>query len=80
MKVIGNKMKVLRLEKGLTQVELCRRTGIRPSTMSLIETGVIVPESMLRRLPGPWGSRLRRFSDERHRRYRNEHKNGKSRT
>ena len=43
MKVIGNKMKILRLEKGLTQVELCRRTGIRPSTMSLIETGVISP-------------------------------------
>jgi len=43
MKVIGNKMKILRLEKGLTQVELCRRTGIRPCTMSLIETGAIPP-------------------------------------
>ena len=43
MRVIGNKMKVLRLEKSLTQVELARRTGINPSTINLIESGAIGP-------------------------------------
>lgn len=37
------RMKKIRLEQGLSQIDISRLTGLHPSTISLIETGRLRP-------------------------------------
>lgn len=41
--LIGERLRVLREKKGVTQVALAERSGVRQSHISAIETGVMLP-------------------------------------
>ena len=45
----NNRMKVARVEKGLTQLQLAERVGMREIEISRIETGRAQPETELKR-------------------------------
>lgn len=49
-KSIGNTIKSLRKEKGLSQLELSKRLGIHKSTLSLYESGQRIPNEENKRI------------------------------
>lgn len=42
LKNLGNRIREIRKEKGMTLVEIARRTGVAQATLSRIETGVMI--------------------------------------
>ena len=53
---LGNRLKVARAERGLSQEELAALTGVTRQTISSIETGQYVPSTLLAlRLAGVFG-------------------------
>ena len=48
--VIGEKLKRLRLEEGMTKAQLARRTGLTRQTLSHIERNVTEPHRSTRRM------------------------------
>lgn len=44
---LGNRLKVLRAERALTQAELARRVGVTRKTINTVENGVFVPSTVL---------------------------------
>lgn len=44
---LGNRLKVLRAERDLTQAELARRVGVTRKTINTVENAVFVPSTVL---------------------------------
>lgn len=44
---LGNRLKVLRAERGVTQAELAERVGVTRKTVNTIENGVYSPSAIL---------------------------------
>ena len=45
--VLGNRLKDLRSERGLTQAELAERVGVSRKTINTVENGVFTPSTTL---------------------------------
>lgn len=61
-KVNNEKIKELRIKKGLTQEELSNRLGIDRTHLSKIETGRVKPSlSLLERIASELGVQLKKF-------------------
>lgn len=44
---LGNRMKTLRAEAGLTQADLATQVGVTRKTINTVENGVFVPSALL---------------------------------
>ena len=44
---LGNRLKVLRAERDLTQADLAQRVGVTRKTINTVERGVFVPSTLL---------------------------------
>lgn len=44
---LGNRLKELRVELGLTQAELAERVGVTRKTVNTVENGVFTPSALL---------------------------------
>ena len=44
---LGNRMKALRRDAGLTQAELAARVGVTRKTINTVENGVFTPSALL---------------------------------
>ena len=43
--LFGNRLKKARIRKGYTQLDLCFKTKIQPSTISVYERGLYIPSA-----------------------------------
>jgi len=44
---LGNHLKALRTERGLTQAELAQRVGVSRKTINTVENSVFIPSTLL---------------------------------